>query len=92
MSTPRAFGSGELKSELKWPKNIGNYIFRPSRAVNSIVSSWIRSKYKLIQAFMNEDEPIKNEDDRELTTLYFNFPDCQRNNNPVDGDGIWTKI
>ena len=41
---------------------------------------------------MNEDEPIKNEDDRELTTLYFNFPDCQRHNNPVDGDGIWHKI
>ena len=41
------------KSELKWPKTWGNYIFPPSRVANSIVSGGVRSKFKQIQAFMH---------------------------------------
>ena len=52
----------------------------------------IFSDPQLIQAFMNEDEPIKNEGARVLTTLYFDFPDGQRHNNSEDGDGICHKI
>ena len=53
-----------------------NYIFRHSRAANSIVSGGIRSKFKLIQAFMhvlvtykNKKDQIKNEGARVATTF-----------------------
>ena len=39
-----------------------NYIFRPSRAGNSIVSGGIRSKFKLIQAFTHVLVTYKNEE------------------------------
>ena len=51
-------------AEKTWRK----YIFRPSRAVYSIVIGGIRTKFKLILAFMhvlvtykNEEDQIKNE-------------------------------
>ena len=63
--------------ESKWPKKTWeNYIFRPSRVANSIVSSGIRLKFKLIQAFMhtlvtykNEENQIKNEGAGMATTF-----------------------
>ena len=58
--------------------------FRRSRAANSIVSVEILSKFDLIQAFIvvlvtckNEEDPIKNEGARVLTTLLFHFSDAQ---------------
>ena len=49
--------------ELKWPKKVvGTFIFRPSRAANSIVSGGIRSKFKLTQALMHVLVTYKNED------------------------------
>ena len=60
----------------KSDKTLGNYIFRPSRAANSLVSGWIRLKFKLIKAFMhvrvtykNEKDQIKNESARVATTF-----------------------
>ena len=58
--------------------------FRRSRAVNSEVSVGILPKFKLIQAFIvvlvtckNEEDPIKNEGARVLTSLLFDFSDAQ---------------
>ena len=78
------------ESELKWQKkNLGKLYFRPSRAAYSIVSGWIRSKYKLILAFMhilvtykNEEDQIKNERARVATTVlhcksFVIIPDAQ---------------
>ena len=58
--------------------------FRRSRAAYSEVSSGILLKFKLIQAFIvvlvtckNEEDPIKNEEGRVLTSLLFDFLDAQ---------------
>ena len=58
--------------------------FRRSRAANSEVSGGILPKFKLIQAFIvvlvtckNEEDPIKNEGARVLTSLLFNFSEAQ---------------
>ena len=60
------------------------FFFRRSRAANSEVSGGIQPKFKLIQAFIvvlvsykNEEDPIKNEGDRVLTSLLFDFSDAQ---------------
>ena len=58
--------------------------FRRSRAANSEVSNGILPKFELIQAFIvvlvtckNEEDPIKNEGARVLTSLLFYFSDTQ---------------
>ena len=58
--------------------------FRGSRAANSKVSGGILPKFELIQAFIvvlvtckNEEDPIKNESARVLTSLLFDFSDAQ---------------
>ena len=58
--------------------------FRRSMAANSEVSSGILPKFELIQAFIvvlltcqNEEDPIKNEGARVLTSLLFDFSDAQ---------------
>ena len=57
--------------------NIIHQFFRCSRAVNSGVSGGILPKFKVIQAFMhvlvtckNEDDSIKNEGARVVTTFF----------------------
>ena len=58
--------------------------FRRSRAANSEVSGGMLPKFVLIQAFIvvvvnskNEEDPIKNEGTRVLTSLLFDFSDTQ---------------
>ena len=58
--------------------------FRRSRAANSEVSGGILPKFELIQAFIvvlvtckNEENPIKNEGAKVLTSLLFDFSDAQ---------------
>ena len=58
--------------------------FRGSRAANSEVSGGILPKFELIQAFIvvlvtckNEEDPIKNEGARMLTSILFDFSDAQ---------------
>ena len=58
---------------------------RRSRAANSEDSGGILPKFELIQAFIvvlvtckNEEDPIKNEGARVLTSLFFDFSDAQR--------------
>ena len=58
--------------------------FRCSRAANSEVSGGILPKLELIQTFIvvlvickNEEDPIKNEGARVLTSLLFDFSDAQ---------------
>ena len=58
--------------------------FRRYRAANSEVSSGILPKFKVIQAFIvvlvtckNEEDPIKNERARVLTSLLFDFSGAQ---------------
>ena len=60
------------------------FFFRRSRAANSEVSGGILPKFKLIQALIvvlvtckNEEDPIKNEGTRVLTSLLFDFSDTQ---------------
>ena len=60
------------------------HFFRRSRAANSKVSGGILPKFELIQAFIvvlvtckNEEDPIKNEGARVLTSLLFDFSDAQ---------------
>ena len=60
------------------------FFFRCSRAANSKVSGGILPKFELIQAFIivlltckNEEDPIKNEGARVLTSLLFDFSDTQ---------------
>ena len=63
-------------------KTCRSCIFRPSRAANSIVSGWIRSIFKLIQAFMHVLVTYKNEGAR-VATIFLHFkslviiPDAQ---------------
>ena len=65
------------------------FFFRRSRAANSEVSGGILPKFELIQAFIvvlvtckNEEDPIKNEGGRVLTSLLFDFSDAQRQLTP----------
>ena len=58
--------------------------FRHSRAAYSEVSGGILPKIEFIQAFIvvlvtckNEEDPIKNEGGRVLTSLLFDFSDAQ---------------
>ena len=58
--------------------------FRRSRAANTEVSGGILPKFELIQAFIvvlvtckNEEDPIKNEGARVLTSLLEDFSDAQ---------------
>ena len=67
-------------------------IFRRSRAANSEVSGGIPPKFNLIQAFIfvlvtckNEQDPIKNEGTRVLTSLLFDFSDAQGQLTPKSG-------
>ena len=60
-------------------------MFRRSRAANSVVGGGIKPKFKIILAFMhilitrkNEDEPLKIEGSRVVTTLHIDFKDTQR--------------
>ena len=47
----------------KNPENLGKLYFRHSMAANSIVSGRLRSKFKLIQAFMVVFVTCKNDED-----------------------------
>ena len=60
------------------------HFFRRSRAAYSEVSGGILPKFELIQAFIvvfvtckNEEDPIKNEGTRVLTSVLFDFSDAQ---------------
>ena len=62
----------------------GESVFRYSRAANSIVSDEILSKFKLIHTFMyvlvtykDEENQMKNEGARVVTTLYSYIFDAQ---------------
>ena len=55
-----------------------------SRAANSAVHGWIRPNFNLIRNYIvvlvickNEEDPIKNEGARVLTSLLFDFSDAQ---------------
>ena len=55
-----------------------------SRAANSPVHGWIWPNFKLIRDYLvvlvtckNEEDPIKNEGSRMLTSLLFDFSDAQ---------------
>ena len=61
-----------------------SFFFRHSRAAYSEVSGGFLPKFKLIQALIvvlitckNEENPIKNEGGRVLTSLLFDFSDAQ---------------
>ena len=63
--------------------------FRGSRAANSEVSGGILPKFELIQAFIvvlvtckNEEDPIKKEGARMLTSILFDFSDAQGQTTP----------
>ena len=65
--------SSQVKDFLNW-----------SRAANSAVHGWIRPNFKLIRDYIvvlvtckNEEDPIKNEGARVLTSLLFDFSDAQ---------------
>ena len=63
--------SSQVKDFLNW-----------SRAANSAVHGWIRQNFKLIRDYIvilckNEEDPIKNEGARVLTSLLFDFSDAQ---------------
>ena len=73
------------RSELKLQREPGETIFFScSRAANSVVSDRIWTKFKLFHAFMyvlvtfkNEDDQMKNEGARLVTTLYSYILDAQ---------------
>ena len=74
-------------------------IFRCPRAANSTDHGLIMPNFKPIQDFLavlvtckNEDNQIKNEGARVLTTLYIDFYRCKWAANSVVGDGIWQKF
>ena len=61
-----------------------SFFFRRTRAANSEVSGEILPTFELIQAFIvvlvtckNEEDPIKNQGARVLTSLLFDFSDAQ---------------
>ena len=65
--------SSQVKDFLNW-----------SRAANSAVHGWIQLNFKLIRDYIvvlvtckNEEDPIKNEGARMLTSLLFDFSDTQ---------------
>ena len=65
---------------LEWSQQICHCKSRSSGAANTTVWGWFYFKFKLIQAFMvflatckNEEDPIKDEDARVITTLSINF-------------------
>ena len=75
-----------IRSKMKTLECLQDYIsfFRRSRAANSEVSGGILPIFKFIQAFIvvlvtckNEEDPIKNEGARVLTSLLIDFPDTQ---------------
>ena len=60
---------------------------------------WLYLKFKLNQVFMvvlvtckNEEDPIKIEGPRVITTLSINFLRCSRAANSIIGDGILTEF
>ena len=73
------------RSKEKLQRKSGESIFfRYSRAANSVVSDGILQKFKLIHTFMyvlvtynNEENSMKNEGDRVVTTLYSHILDAQ---------------
>ena len=73
------------RSKEKLQRKSGESIFfRYSRAANSLVSDGILKKLKLIHTLMyilvtykNEENTMKNEDDRVVTTLYCHILDAQ---------------
>ena len=72
------FNSSQVKDFLNW-----------SRAANSAVHFCIRPNFKLIRDYIvvlvickNEEDPIKNEGARVLTSLLFDFSDAQGQQTP----------
>ena len=89
-SIPARMKKIQLKMKaLECSQDFSHYQFygdfsRRSRAANSAVHGRIWSNFELVQAFMvvlvtckNEEDPIKNEGARVLTTLYIIFSDAQ---------------
>ena len=65
--------SSQVKDFLNW-----------SRAANSAVHGWIQPNFKLIRDYIlvlvtckNEEDPVKNEGAKGLTSLLFDFLDAQ---------------
>ena len=65
-------------------KSMGFFFFRRSRAANSTVHGRILLNFELIRDFMvllvtckNQEDPIRTEGARVLTTLYIDFSDAQ---------------
>ena len=76
------FNSSQAKDFLNWSRAVKDFL-NWSRAANSAVHGWIRPNFKLIQDYIvilrtckNEDS-IKNEGARVLTSLLFDFSDAQ---------------
>ena len=88
-SIPARMNKIQLKmAELECSQDFSHYksmgISRRSRTANSAVHGRIWSTFELVQDFMvvlvtckNEEDPIKNEGARVLTTLYIKFSDAQ---------------
>ena len=73
----------ECSQDFSHYKSMGIY-FRRSRAANSAVINLIWPNFELVRDVMDilitckyEEDPIKNEGARVLTTLYINFSDAQ---------------
>ena len=73
--------------------------FKRSRAANSAVCGQIRPKFELIQDYIvvlvtckNEEDPIKNQSTRELTSLQLDFFRRSRAANSEVGSGIQPKF
>ena len=72
-SQQNILNSSRVKDFLNW-----------SRAANSAVNGWIQPNFKFIQDYIvviftckNEEDPIKNEGARVLTSLLLDFSDSQ---------------
>ena len=81
------------------PHNKNGNFFKRSRAANSPVCGQIRPKFELIQNYRvvlvtckNEEDPIKNEGTRELTSLQLDFFRRSRAANSEVGSGFPPKF
>ena len=102
-SIPARMKKIQLKmKELECSQDFSHYKYedfsRRSRAANSAVLGPIWSNFELVRDVMDvpvtckyEEDPIKNEGARVVTTLYSNFSDAQGQITGV-GVGIWPKF
>ena len=88
----------ECSQDFSHYKSMGIFS-RRSRAANSAVLGPIWPNFELVRDLMDvlitckyEEDPIKNEGARVVTTLYINISDAQGQITLVFGGGIWPKF